>query len=52
MLDIMSELLRAGLGEINAVERAQPASLAFEIRPLRGEISFVIDEAVPDIDDK
>jgi hypothetical protein len=50
VLCIMGELQRAGVGEMYPVAAAQPANLAFEIRPLRSVASLVIDEAVPDVD--
>ena len=49
-LDIVCELARAGLGEIDAVAGAQPPDLAFKVGALRGEAAGVVDEAVPDID--
>ena len=46
----MSELARSVSGEIDAVPRAQPPDLTFEVRPLRGIPSLLVDETVPDID--
>ena len=50
VLDIMAKLQRAGLGEINAIDGAQPANLSFEIRPLHRVAAIFVNEAIPDID--
>src|SRR5262249_3115077 len=49
-LDIVSELARAELGEIEAVVGAQAPDLALVVRALRGEPAGLVDEAVPDVD--
>ena len=49
-LDIMRELARAGLGEIDAVARAQPAHLAFIVGAVGRVFAGFVDEAVPHVD--
>src|SRR5262249_50885639 len=48
--DVVRELPGAGFSEIDAIVRAQAANLALEVRPLRGELAGVVDEAVPYVD--
>ena len=50
VLDIVSKLLRAGLGEIYAVISAQSARLSFEIRTVLDIAPLVVNEAIPDVD--
>ena len=49
-LDVVGELARARLGEIDAVARAQPPHLAFIIRAEVRVLAGFVDKAVPDVD--
>jgi hypothetical protein len=43
------KLVRTGLGEINAIARAQAPDLAFNIRAIRREVPTLVDESVPQV---
>src|SRR6185437_12564581 len=46
----MREFARAGLSEKHPVPRPQPPVLAFIVRPVGGELTALVNEAVPHVD--